>query len=151
MNHNDMRVLLSSFIDEEVSESDRLIVTAHLASCPDCKNTMNEMMTIKRSVHTAGDYDLPYGFAHSLTRSLHHKQDVALSWLGIEQSAQRLVFGLAVVVLMIVGLTSFKQNEETSSAEHYVNGLVADTGSTEMLMKRSSISNEDVLIAVLTK
>jgi anti-sigma factor RsiW len=151
MNHNDIRALLSSFIDDEVSESERLTVKAHLDSCPECKITVTQLMTIKRNVHTAGDFDLPYGFAHVLIRSIHHKQDVSMSWLGIEQSAQRLVFGLAIVVLMIVGLTSFKKSEEPSSAEHYVNGLVADTGSTEVLMKRNSISNDDVLIAVLTK
>ena len=151
MNHDDMRALLSSFIDEEVSESDRLTVTAHLNSCPECRTIMNELMTIKHNVHTAGDIDLPYGFAHSLTRSLHHKQDVMKSWLGIEQSAQRLVFGLAVVVLIIVGLTSFIQNEEASSVEHYANEFVSDSGSTAVLMKRGSISNDDVLIAVLTK
>lgn len=151
MNHIDIRALLSCFIDDEVSESERLIVTAHLDSCSECRNTMNELMTIKRNVLRAGDFELPYGFAHSLLRSIQRKHDVTMSWLGIEQSALRLVFGLAVVVLMIVGLTSFRQNEESSSAEHYVNGFGADTGSTEVLMKRNSISNDDVLIAVLTK
>jgi anti-sigma factor RsiW len=151
MNHSDFQTLLSSYLDNELRVADKLAVDSHLAGCAECRVRMNHLMIIKNNIRAAGDLDLPYSFANDVLRSIHHNNDVSVSWLGIEHSARKLVLGLAVLVLVMFGLTNALQTDQSLPVEHYADGIVADSGTTQVLTKHSSISNDDVLMAVLTK
>jgi len=151
MNHREIQLQLSAFIDNELTQSEMSSVAEHLNTCSECRRRVNQLTTLKRSVHAAGNIELPYAFASSLTRSIHHNEQVAVSWLGIEHYARRFVIGLALLVLLLVGLTRYKQNEESLPGERYVSGLTSDTAVSQILTKQGAITRDDVMLAVLTK
>ncbi len=151
MNHQEIRALLSAFVDRELDTAEQTLVAEHLASCSECRLWMDQIVTLKRNVHAAGNYELSYAFASSLARSIHHNEDVEVSWTGIEHYVEKFVLGLAMLVLLLVGLTMFRQNEDVFPMERYVSGLSTDSAASQILTKHGSVTRDDVLIAVLTK
>ena len=151
MNHKHMYELLSAYIDRELEPANERCVREHLKTCPECRARMNQMLTLKHSVHAAGNYDLPFAFASELVRSIHHEEQRDVSWLGIEHYAGKFVLGLTMLVLLLIGVTTFRQNEEPLPMERYISGLTSDSAASQILTKRGAVTRDDVLIAVLTK
>lgn len=146
-----MRLLLSAFIDDELTDAERSVVVEHLNECADCRQQVAQFGTLKKNVHAAGNMELPYAFASSVARSIHHDQEVAVSWLGIEHYALKYVFGLAFLVLLLVGITSYRQNNADVPLERYVSGISSDSAVSQILTKQGTITRDDVMFAVLTK
>jgi predicted anti-sigma-YlaC factor YlaD len=151
MSHEDIRSLLSAFIDHELEASEEAIVVEHIKSCSDCRIRMNHMVTLKRNVHAAGNYELPYLFASALTRSIHREEEVEVSWDGIEHYVQKFVLGLAMFVLLLIGLTTFRQSDEPVSVDRYLSGLSSDSAAAQILTKHGSVTRDDVVIAAFTR
>ncbi len=151
MNHDEIRLLLSAYADEEVTDEERRFVEDHVGGCRDCRSQLAQMRTLKRTVHAAGDIELPYSFANEVVRSIHHDDEVNISWNDIEHLAFRFVLGLTVVVLLLVGITSFQQRSDVLPMERYMTGLNPDSAASQLLTKQGSITRDDVMFAVLTK
>jgi anti-sigma factor RsiW len=151
MNHQETYFALSAFIDNELGEIERRAVADHLESCAECRARVDQLWTLKRNIHSAGNVELPYAFANALTRSIHHREELTVSWLGIEHSARNLVVGLAAVVMLLFGLTSFKQSEESSTTEHISTVLLGDSAASQILNKGGAVSRDDVMLAALSK
>jgi hypothetical protein len=151
MNHHEIHLLLSAFIDEELTNADKSVIIGHLKECHDCRQRVNQLKVLKHSVHSAGNIDLPYAFASTIARSIHHDEEIAVSWIDIEHYAQRFAIGLGLLVLLLVGITSYRQNADPLPVERYVSGLSSDSAVSQILTKQGSITREDVMFAVLTK
>ena len=151
MTHQEIYVLLSSYVDEELTGAEQSVVVEHLKECADCRKRLNQLATLKHSVRAAGNVDLPYAFASSVARSILHDEEVTVSWIGIEHYAQRFVFGLIVLVLILVGVTSYKQSVDPLPMERYVSGVGSDSSVSQILTKRGTITRDDVMFAVFTK
>lgn len=151
MKHQEIHFLLSSYVDEELTDAERSVVIEHLKGCAECRRRVNELTTIKRNVHATGDIDLPFAFAGAVARSIHHDEEVTTSWLGIEHYALRLVFGLALLVMILLGVTSYKQSRDLLPMERYVSGVSSDSAVSLILTKQGAITRDDVMFAVLTK
>ncbi len=151
MNHEEIQILLSAFVDEELERREKALVAEHLKTCATCRNRVTQLVTLKRNIHAAGNYELPYAFASSVARSVRHGEELEVSWDGIEHFVQKFVFGLAALVLLLIGLTTFRQNEEPVPMERYLSGLTSDTAAAQILTKHGSVTRDDVVIAALTK
>lgn len=151
MKHQEIYLLLSSYIDEELTDAERSVVVEHLKGCADCRQRVNQLTILKRNVHAAGNIDLPFSFASSIARSIHHDEEVIVSWTGIEHYAQRFVFGLALLVLLLLGITSYRQSKDPLPVERYVAGVSTDSSVSQILTKQGVITRDDVMVAVLTK
>lgn len=151
MNHQEMYLLLSPFIDNELTETERSVVVEHLKQCEDCRLRVGQLRTLKRNVHSAGNVELPLAFASMVTNSIHHDEEVAVSWIGIEHFAERFAIGLALLVLLFLGIANFRQNQEPLPVERYAGGLSSDSAAAHILTKQGAITRDDVMFAVLTK
>ncbi|HEY6953032.1 MAG TPA: zf-HC2 domain-containing protein [Bacteroidota bacterium] len=151
MNHNEIFLQLSAYVDHELSDAEKAVVVDHLRTCAECRKREHHLVLLKRNIRSAGDFELPYSFASSLARSIHHHEEVDVSWLGIERYAQRFVVGLAVLVLVLIGITSLRQTDESFPVERYVSGLTSDSAASQILTKHGTITRDDVLFAVLEK
>jgi predicted anti-sigma-YlaC factor YlaD len=151
MTHQEMRLALSAFVDDELPETDRSIVVEHLNGCADCRQWIDRLVTLKRNVHASGDIDFPYAFASTLVRSIHHREEVEGSWLGIEHYALKYALGLALVVLVLVGITSYRQTKDPLPVERYVSGISSDSVDSHILTKQGAITRDDVMFAAFTK
>ncbi len=151
MNHEEIRTMLSAFVDHELNASDEALVAEHLKTCSDCQRWSKQYLALKHNVRAAGNFELPYAFANSVTRSIYHNEEVNGSWVGIEHYVEKFVMGLAMVVLLVVGLTMFRQPDDTLPIERYVSGLTSDSAASQILTKRSSVTRDDLFVAALTK
>ncbi len=151
MNHDDIRLLLSAFVDDEVTDRERETVEDHIAGCRACRAHLAQMRVLKHAVHEAGDIELPYSFANAVARSIHQDEEVNVSWIDIEHLAQRFVFGLAVLVLVLLGVTSYQQRSDALPMERYVSGVNPDSAVSQLLTKQGNITRDDVMFAVLTR
>ncbi len=151
MIHEEMHLMLSAFIDNELTDTDRSVVVEHLKTCADCRQRINHLVTLKRNVHATGNIELPYAFASTLARSIHHNEEVAVSWLGIEHYALKYVVGLVVLVMVLMGVTSYRQNKDPLPVERYVSGISSDSADSHILTKQGAITRDDVMFAVFTK
>jgi anti-sigma factor RsiW len=151
MNHNEFHMLLSGYVDDELSVPEKALIIGHLKECADCRDRVSELVVLKRSVHAAADIELPYSFASSLARMIHHDEEVNVSWTGIEHFAGKFVMGLALLVLLFAGLMSARQNEDPFPVERYISGLNADSSASQILTKRGALTRDDIMFAVLTK
>jgi anti-sigma factor RsiW len=151
MNHEEMQFFLSAFIDDELTSDDRSVVDNHLRDCDDCRRRVDQLITMKNIVRLTGNFELPYAFASTLARSIYRDEEVAVSWLGIEHYAMKYVFGLAMLVLLLLGITSYRQTEDPLPVERYVSGISTDSAVSQLLTKPGTITRDDVMLAALTK
>jgi anti-sigma factor RsiW len=151
MNHDEMYVLVSAFIDNELSDDDRSVVVDHLKTCVDCNQRINHLVALKHNVHSTGNVELPYAFASTLTRSIHHNEEVTVSWLGIERYALKYVFGLVALVVLLIAVTSYRQDSDPLPVERYISGISSDSADSHILTKQGAITRDDVMFAAFTK
>lgn len=62
MSENHITDLLSSYIDNALSESDRRRVDAHAEKCKDCRKELTELQKVSHLVASLPQHDLPPGF-----------------------------------------------------------------------------------------
>lgn len=151
MRHEEIARLLSSYLDDELTEEERAVVHEHLESCEACSRRLRQLTVLTRNVRSAGNLDLPYAFAHSVLNSIHHEEEEAVSWTGLEHYAQRFVLGLALLILVLLGVTTYKQNNDLLPVERYVSGVSSDSSVSQILLKQGALTKEDVMFAVFTK
>ena len=151
MNHDEIRVLLSAYVDKELSGAEKKVVDEHLRGCPDCRQRVSQLVVLKRSVHALGDLDLPYAFASNLAHAIDHDEEVTVSWIGIEHFAQRIAVGLTLFVLLLIGITTYSQHDDPGTVERYVVGLSTDSAGSQIFTKQGALTKDDVMLAVFTK
>ena len=112
---------------------------------------MDQFVSLKNNIRAAGNYELPFSFASSVARSIYRGQELEVSWDGIEHYVRKFVLGLAMLVLLLIGLTTFRQGDEPMPMERYLSGLTSDSAAAQILTKRGSVTRDDVVIAALTR
>lgn len=151
MNHDEIRELLSAYVDAEASDDEKRLVEGHLQNCSDCRTRIGQLVTLKRNVRSVGNVDLPYAFASTLAHSIDHDEKITGSWIGIEHYAQRFAIGLALLVLLLVGVTTYWQHDDPVIVERYVVGLSSDSAGSQIFTKQGNLTKDDVMFAVFTK
>jgi hypothetical protein len=109
------------------------------------------MRTIKFQIHSAADVSLPDNFAYSVLRAARYERENSLVWLGAEQFARNVVFGLTLVVIILVGLGTLLQSEPALRVDRYLAGEPTDSLTRRVMENQGEISKEDVVLAALTK
>ena len=151
MTHKSIERLLSPYLDGELPELRGRELSEHLRSCESCRLRLEEMRTIKFQIHSAADVSLPDNFAYSVLRAVWYEKENSLVWLGAEQFARNVVFGLTLVVIVLVGLGTFLQSEPALRVDRYLAGEPADSLTRRVMENQGEISKEDVVLAALTK
>ena len=151
MNHEEIQSWLSAFVDDELEDPAKAVVAEHIKSCLACRVRVSQLVTLKRNIRAAGNYELPFSFASTVARSVRHGEELEVSWDGIEHFVQKFVVGLAMLVLLLIALTTFRTNEEPVPMERYLSGLASDTAAAQILTKHGTVTRDDVVIAAFTR
>ena len=89
-NHNcsEIKELLSSFIDKEVSQEEERLINEHLETCSDCAKELSELMELKYLMEKIGKEELeaPEGFAESVMNKIENEK--------IQQEKEGRLYGL---------------------------------------------------------
>ncbi|MEL7647442.1 MAG: DUF4349 domain-containing protein [Sedimentibacter sp.] len=70
MNCNDIRDMLSLYIDDELDEEERLLVEEHLRGCEDCRRELDEYKKIIQALRDLPDEEPPLGYCKRLHEKL---------------------------------------------------------------------------------
>ena len=151
MNHKELRLLVSSYLDDEVSKTDKETVLSHIKVCTECNEFVGHANKIREEIRALGEVDLPYAFATHLARSVERRDEQVKEWLGVEPLARNTFFVLAIVVLVIFMFTSFIGSSSGFTGDQLLSGYSTDSVSTRVLLQQDRLSKSDLLYAVMTK
>lgn len=151
MSHKYFQQLLSSYLDNELTTDEKLRFERHREGCDECKQRLQIFHAVKLHIHSGGDFELPGSFAPSVVRRIRQEQEGAVLWLGPEIFARRLVLGLFIIIMCLVGLDSFFQPEQSITMDRYLRAEHQDSVSLQVLTPQSEISKDDILYAAMSK
>jgi anti-sigma factor RsiW len=151
MNHKEIQLFMSSYLDGEIRDSEELMVLKHLDVCSECRQFVKNGREIREEIRALGEVDLPYAFAAHLSHSIERRDEQVKEWLGVEPLARNTFFVLAIVVLVIFMFTSFIGSPSGFTRDQLLSGYSIDSVSTRILLQQDDISKSDLLYAVMTK
>lgn len=151
MNHKKLQLLVSSYFDGEVNDSEKAAALSHLEACFECRQFYAHAKIMKKEICSLGEVKLSNSFAARVAYSVERRDEQTVEWLGIEPSARNTFILLTGFVLIMFILMSFNNNTVSAMNDQLLNGIISDTASTRVLLQQESISNNDLLYAVMTK
>jgi anti-sigma factor RsiW len=150
MNHHKLQQLLSSFVDNELPPNERSELERHLVHCPECRQSIVEMQTIRKDIRAAATVDIEPVATLNLLRAIRLASDPQLVWRGTEIFARRLIVALTLLVFSIVSIGSLNRPEQPIVMESYLSGEASDS-TTHRVLSQGEVSKEDILLAVTTR
>jgi anti-sigma factor RsiW len=151
MSHKEIQLLMSSYLDGEIRDSEELKVRKHLDVCSECRQFVKTAREIREEIRMLGEIELPYAFALRVAHSVERRDEQAREWLGIEPLARNMFFAIAVIVFVMFLLTSFNKGASPGIAEVLIEGSDGDSVATQVLLQPGDLSKNDLLYAVMTK
>jgi anti-sigma factor RsiW len=151
MNHKKNQILVSSYLDGEVNESEKAEALSHLEVCPECRQFIEQAKLMRENICALGEVDLANSFAARVAYSVEKRDEQTVEWLGIEPSARNTFILLAGFVLVMFFLTSFNNNTGSAMNDQLLNRITSNSVSTQVLLQQENLSKSDLLYAVMTK
>jgi anti-sigma factor RsiW len=151
MNHNNLKLLVSSYLDGEVNDTEKTMTLSHLEICPECRQFIEHAKLIREEICALGEVKLDNSFAVRVAYSVEKRDEQALEWLGIEPSARNTFILLAGFVFIMFFFTSVNNDVAPSMNDQLLNRISSNSVSTNVLLQQENLSKSDLLFAVMTK
>jgi len=151
MNHKKLQLLVSSYLDGEVNESEKAEARSHLEQCSDCRQFVEQAKLIREEICALGEVKLSNSFAARVVYSVERRDEQTMEWLGIEPSARNTFILLVSIVFVMFFLTSFNNGTATAMNDQLLSRITSDSVSTHALLQQDNLSKNDLLYAVMTE
>ena len=151
MNHSELQMLLSSYLDGEVDDADTAKVLSHLDICSECRQFIEHIKQMRETIRAMGEVELPNDFAARTARLLEKDDEQIQEWLGVEPLARNTFFAIAFLVLVIFMFTNSYSGSSDFARDQLFSGYSSSSVSTRVLLQQNSLSKDDLLYAVMTK
>jgi uncharacterized membrane protein SirB2 len=151
MNHKKLQLLVSSYLDSEVNDSEKAKALSHLEVCSDCRQFLEHAKLMRKEICALGEVKLENSFAARVAYSVEKRDEQALEWLGIEPLARNTFILLAGFVVIMFFFTSFNNDAASSMNDQLFNRISSNSVSTNVLLQQGNLSKSDLLYAVMTK
>jgi predicted anti-sigma-YlaC factor YlaD len=151
MNHKILQLLVSSYVDGEVNESEKAEVHSHLEVCSECRQFIQQAHLIRNDIALLGEVKLVNYFAERVAHSVDKRDEQTNEWLGIEPLARNMFIVLSGFVLALFFLTSFNNSAASAMNDQLLNRITSNSVSTQVLLQQENLSKSDLLYAVMTK
>jgi anti-sigma factor RsiW len=151
MKHRELQLLVSSYVDDQISGKDRKTVAGHLETCSECRRFVEQSKQIRAGIRGLGRVELPYAFASRVAHTVEQRDERTAGWLGIEPLARNTFIVLAAIVILLFVFTKSENAAATVSTDQLVGGIASDSVAAHVLLKQSELTRNDLLYAVLTK
>ncbi|MCX6120598.1 MAG: zf-HC2 domain-containing protein [Ignavibacteriales bacterium] len=151
MNHKKIQLLVSSYLDGEVNESEKAEALSHLEVCPECRRFIEQAKLMRENICALGEVELANSFAAHVAYSVEKRDEQTVEWLGIEPSARNTFILLATLVLILFFFTSYNNNTGSAMNDQLLNKITSNSVSTQVLLQQENLSKSDLLYAVMTK
>lgn len=151
MNHKKLQLLVSSYLDDEITESQKAEVRSHLEVCSECRQFMKHGQLIRNEICSLGEVKLANYFAERVAHSVDRRDEQAMEWLGIEPLARNTFIVLAGFVLIMFFFTSVNNTAPQAMNDQLLKRITSNSVSTQVLLQQGNLSKNDLLYAVMTK
>ncbi len=137
-------------MDGEGDRSKERFMREHLDRCAECRAFEEGIRALRSGLRSLEPVVPGPGFINAVLRRTRKAQEEYRLWSPVELVARRFVTGLAVAVLIFVSLAMITQPEEPVIIEPYLAGEQSDSSSA-LLLARDVISNDDLLLAAVSR
>ena len=151
MNHDDFQILLSSYLDHEIDDAEKVTVLSHLKTCTGCRQFIKQAKQVREAIRAIGNKELSSDFTARMTQLLEKNDEQVEEWLRVEPLARNTFFVITVVVLVMFFITNFSKDVSPSMTEVLIDGSDGDSIATQVLLQPGDLSKNDLLYAVMTK
>jgi hypothetical protein len=151
MNHDEQRLLVSSYLDGDSKNDDRAIVLSHLDDCAECRLFVDHARQMREAVRAFGEIELSNNFAARIVRAAESDDDQVEEWLDIEPLARNTFFAIAITVFLIFFLTNINKSVSPGITEVLIDGREGESVAVQVLLQPGDFSKNDLLYAVMTK
>ncbi len=151
MNHKDMQILVSCFLDDEVTEDERNEVAKHLEVCNECREFIEVAQQARKGIREIGEAPITEFFAYRVAHIVKIREEQNDEWLGVEPLARKAFFALIVIVLIMFFYTIIDINSYTINGEQLITESSMDSASTQVLLQSDELSKGDLLYAVVAE
>jgi hypothetical protein len=151
MSHKEIQMLMSSYVDDEISDIDEPRVLEHLEVCAECRQFIKNAKEIREGIRLLDEIDLPSAFASRLAHVTVKRDEHIKEWLGIEPLARNAFYAFAVIVLAIFFVLHSDKNVAPGIADVLIDGSGGDSVATQVLLQPGDLTKNDLLYAVMTK
>jgi predicted anti-sigma-YlaC factor YlaD len=151
MNHKKIQLLVSSYLDGEVNDSEKAKALLHLEVCSECRQFIEHAKLMREEICALGEVKLADSFTARVAYSVEKRDEQTVEWLGIEPSARNTFFLLAGFVLVMFFLTNFNNSTAPLMNDQLLNRITSNSVSTQVLLQQGNLSKSDLLYAVMTK
>jgi predicted anti-sigma-YlaC factor YlaD len=92
MEHDEIRKLISSYIDGELGPEDRKMVEAHLAECPECAEEHRQLTKFEEVMDKMTLREPPKEAWKIYTESVYNRMERGLGWILVSIGAMIILF-----------------------------------------------------------
>ncbi len=104
-------ILLSAYVDLEVTYKEKILVEDHLKVCEACRRTVSEFTDVHRLYQDVAVKEPPPGFRQRVTQRLEKK--LRLGFPGLSWSLPKLAYALPFALLILIaGIISLQVTEQ---------------------------------------
>lgn len=103
MNQKHLEELISSYIDDELTDDERAVVEVHLKSCSECRALMEELNAIKNTIFSVyRSVEVPFGVEQQVLSvidrgTLKGPISIQISWAALASFSLILIITLSVL------------------------------------------------------
>jgi predicted anti-sigma-YlaC factor YlaD len=151
MNHKRLQLLVSSYLDGEVNDTEKAIVISHLKGCFECRQFIEHATLMHEEIGALNKFQLTSSFTARILYAVKKRDERTVEWLGIEPLARNTFILLAGFVLLIFFFTKFNSDTPSSMNDQLLNRITSNSISTNVLLQHGNLSKSDLLYAVMSK
>jgi len=143
---------LSAFLDNEISDELHRHIQSHITECSSCAVLVESLRTARERVQDVESVELPDTFASNVSTKVRSRMSQENEWSVIEKMAEKVLTGIAVVVVMIfitVTLLDLRDPASETRTAGLFDLYIRDS-TVANLVTAESITRDDVLAAALT-
>jgi hypothetical protein len=133
-----MEILLSAYIDGEVTTQERLIVEEHVTVCPSCRTIMASFAHVHKLYQEMEIKEAPPGFRQRVVQRIEAKPRFAFSW-RLPRLAY--VFSFSLLVLLSVAMIALHVRKERQPQQASLN---IDVYAEDILFDQATLSVDEI-------
>jgi anti-sigma factor RsiW len=107
MKCSQVKPMIDRYVDQGLDPSEKKAIEQHIGECPDCKDAVEEQLTVHNLFGSAVRFDAPYGFAPRVIARIEENEKRAPFWgffthQPVFLRAVEMAFALVVIFIGMV-------------------------------------------------
>lgn len=157
MNCKIFKERLEGFLEEELGAGEVEAFRSHGQICPQCHELLEDAKFARHVTRTAFPQDEWVASPHFFSRlwqSIENEQSQGFSWLGIRDLAIRFVMGVAMIMVILIGIEILsipRLNENQLAIENYMEAPGAPDSFRDVIIGDLSANRDQLLQNLLQR